>query len=195
MDHDDLALRLRLIETMIAEGRRDTEYWGWAFVLWGVGHLAALGGSWFVGGIAWAIAMTACGAAMGIGVALAARRGRKSTAVGRALGAVWAGLGVSMFVAGMLGGVSGALPGLSIWLVFFILMGAASFASGLIVRWPLWSALGILWWAAAVVSMFATAEITTGVFVAMALIGEVGFGLHLMVRERREMAGAQASGS
>ena len=32
----DLNDRLTLIETMIAEGRRSTESWGWTFVLWGV---------------------------------------------------------------------------------------------------------------------------------------------------------------
>jgi len=30
-----------LIETMVAEGRRTTESWGWTFVLWGVAYLGA----------------------------------------------------------------------------------------------------------------------------------------------------------
>jgi len=32
----ELKDRLSLIESMIAEGRRNTESWGWTFVLWGV---------------------------------------------------------------------------------------------------------------------------------------------------------------
>ena len=42
----ELKDRLNLIETMIAEGRRTTESWGWTFVLWGVAYYIA---------IAWAI--------------------------------------------------------------------------------------------------------------------------------------------
>ena len=38
----DLKDRLRLIESMIAEGRRTTENWGWTFVLWGVAYYIAI---------------------------------------------------------------------------------------------------------------------------------------------------------
>ena len=34
----ELKDRLSLIESMIAEGRRTTESWGWTFVLWGVAY-------------------------------------------------------------------------------------------------------------------------------------------------------------
>ena len=36
----ELKDRLSLIESMIAEGRRHTESWGWTFVLWGVALLS-----------------------------------------------------------------------------------------------------------------------------------------------------------
>src|SRR5207302_6625367 len=38
----ELKDRLSLIEHMIAEGRRNTESWGWAFVLWGVVYYLAI---------------------------------------------------------------------------------------------------------------------------------------------------------
>ncbi len=38
----ELKDRLNLIETMIAEGRRTTESWGWVFVLWGVAYYVAI---------------------------------------------------------------------------------------------------------------------------------------------------------
>ena len=38
----ELKDRLSLIETMIAEGRRTTESWGWTFVLWGVAYYVAI---------------------------------------------------------------------------------------------------------------------------------------------------------
>ncbi len=37
----DLAERVRLIESMMAEGRQKTESWGWTFVLWGVAYYVA----------------------------------------------------------------------------------------------------------------------------------------------------------
>lgn len=193
MDRDELADRLGVIEAMIAEGRRDTEYWGWAFVLWGLGHLvAAFWGQ--VHGMAWPVTMTACGVLTGLGAYRQRRRGGKSTALGRTLAAVWTGLGVSLFVA-MAGGIVGDLPGGAVVTTFFLLMGAASFASGIIVRWPWWSALGALWWGAALGSMTTDPEVTFWIFVAMAIVGEIGLGAFLMVLERREHAGAEAAGS
>jgi hypothetical protein len=53
----DLKDRLRLIESMIAEGRRNTESWGWTFVLWGVAYYLAI--AWSVWGrSAWAWSAT-----------------------------------------------------------------------------------------------------------------------------------------
>ncbi len=41
-EEQELKDRLSLIETMIAEGRRTTERWGWTFVLWGVAYYVAI---------------------------------------------------------------------------------------------------------------------------------------------------------
>jgi len=38
----ELKERLSLIESMIAEGRRHTESWGWTFVLWGLVYYLAI---------------------------------------------------------------------------------------------------------------------------------------------------------
>ena len=38
----ELKDRLSLIESMIAEGRRTTESWGWTFVFWGVAYYVAI---------------------------------------------------------------------------------------------------------------------------------------------------------
>ena len=43
----ELSERLDLIQSMIAEGRRSTESWGWVFLLWGVAYSIAIGwASW-----------------------------------------------------------------------------------------------------------------------------------------------------
>ena len=41
-ERQELSDRLSLIESMIAEGRRTTESWGWTFVLWGVAYYVAI---------------------------------------------------------------------------------------------------------------------------------------------------------
>jgi len=38
----ELAERVKLIEDMLAAGRRKTESWGWTFVLWGVAYYVAI---------------------------------------------------------------------------------------------------------------------------------------------------------
>lgn len=192
MDREEIDQRLALIERMIAEGRRDTEYWGWAFVLWGAGHLAALAASAAGVSLAWPIAMSACGVLMGVEAGRRARRrGTKSTSIGRALAAVWISLGIAMFVAGFIGGASGFLSGAHIVVAFFLLMGAASFASGLMLRWRWWAALGAVWWAAAAAAMVSgSPAVILWIFVSLALVGEVGVGAALMILERREGEGA-----
>ncbi|HWM84499.1 MAG TPA: hypothetical protein VNO33_01650 [Kofleriaceae bacterium] len=192
MDRDELAERVGIIETMIADGRRDTEYWGWAFVLWGVGHLiAAFWGQ--AHAIAWPATMTACGVVMAVGAVRRSRRRGKTTTLGRALGALWTAIGIAMFVA-MVGGIASDLAGGTVVTLFFLLMGTATFASGVIVRWPWWSGLGVLWWAVAVASMVAPPDVTFWLFVGMALVGEVAFGAYMMVLERRDEDHAEATG-
>src|SRR6516225_12044996 len=56
----DLKDRLALIETMIAEGRRTTESWGWTFVLWGMAFYVAIAWStWGHSAWAWPATMAA----------------------------------------------------------------------------------------------------------------------------------------
>ena len=38
----DLKDRLALIESMMSEGRRTTESWGWTFLLWGIAYMVAI---------------------------------------------------------------------------------------------------------------------------------------------------------
>jgi hypothetical protein len=50
----ELKDRLSLIESMIAEGRRTTESWGWTFVLWGVAYYVAIAWSaWGINVVRW----------------------------------------------------------------------------------------------------------------------------------------------
>src|ERR1019366_3218328 len=92
----ELKDRLKLIESMIAEGRRTTGVWGWMFVLWGVAYLAAT--AWATLGhsrSAWPVTMVLASV---LSTFLARHRGRPATTLGRAVGAVWAASGISLFL-------------------------------------------------------------------------------------------------
>jgi len=61
-DQTDVVSRLRLIEEMMAEGRRTTERWGWAFLLWGIGPVIAMlwESRWPHGAWAWPMVVVLC---------------------------------------------------------------------------------------------------------------------------------------
>jgi hypothetical protein len=93
----ELKDRLNLIETMIAEGRRTTESWGWTFVLWGVAYYIAIAwATWGHSTLAWPVTMIAAGVLTGI---LSSRNAgkRPETTVGRAMMAIWLAMGISTF--------------------------------------------------------------------------------------------------
>ena len=41
MNERGIGERIMLIENMMLEGRKTTEYWGWNFALWGIAYLVA----------------------------------------------------------------------------------------------------------------------------------------------------------
>src|ERR1039458_8927644 len=97
----ELKDRLSLIETMIAEGRRTTESYGWTFVLWGVAYYVAIAwSSLYQYGLAWPITMVSACVLMGLIVWLrSSNRGYKpETTKSRAIWATWITMGLSMFV-------------------------------------------------------------------------------------------------
>jgi fatty acid desaturase len=103
----DLNDRLSLIETMIAEGRRTTERWGWTFVLWGVAYYVAIAWSTWGGhsNLAWPVTMIA--AALVTALPFSRRQNQPETTIGRAIGAVWMAMGISLFTVLMSLAISG----------------------------------------------------------------------------------------
>ena len=94
----DLKDRLALIESMMTEGRRTTESWGWTFLLWGIAYCVAI--AWAVLGhsnLAWPVTMVAAVIVTVIVVSMRASK-KPETTMGRAVGAVWMALGISMFL-------------------------------------------------------------------------------------------------
>jgi hypothetical protein len=182
----ELKDRLRLIESMIAEGRRTTESWGWTFVLWGVAYYVAI--AWATFGhssIAWPVTMIAASI---LTFVVASRRASKQpeTTLGRAMGAIWFGMGVSTFIVMLSLGISGRLELHSAVAIVGAMLGAANATSSIILRWKMQSVCAVVWWTAAAVSCFISENQAGILFLVAIFICQIVFGIYGMIAKSRK---------
>lgn len=178
----ELKERLSLMERMIAEGRRNTESWGWTFVLWGVVYYLAIGWSaWDHSAWAWPATISA-GVIVTVAVASLKAGHHPETTLGRAIGSIWIALGISMFLLFLTLGVSGRLTDPHLFAaVISAILGMANGASALILRWKVQFACAVAWWVAAVAACFGTDEQSTIVFLAAIFLCQIAFGIYGMI--------------
>lgn len=180
----ELKDRLSLIESMIAEGRRNTESWGWAFVLWGVAYyLAAAWSAW--GHSAWSWPVTMLIAVIVTAVVASVKAGNHpETTLGRAIGSIWIALGISMFLLFLALGLSGRLTDQHLFVaVISAILGMVNGASALILRWKVQLACAVVWWVAAVAVCFGTDAESTIVFLVAIFLCQIGFGIYGTIAE------------
>ena len=190
----DLQERLTVIETMLAEGRRSTQSWGWVFVLWGVAYyVAILGGGIIRNPMVWPVTMISACVLTGI---LVSRRKQNhtNTTMGRAIGSIWIAAGISMFLVFLSLGTSGRIDQHIMVAVLGAMLGGANAASSMILKWKMQFASAVVWWACAVFACFGKSGQITVVFLAAIFFCQIVFGIYAMVlesrRNRREMAHA-----
>jgi hypothetical protein len=186
--------RLNLIEAMIAEGRRQTENWGWVFVLWGLVYYAALAWSaWGHNVWAWPVTIV-----IGIGVTMAIAWSKAShqpsTTLGRALGSIWIATGVSMFVLFFVLGASGRLADPRLFAALSCAMlGIANGASAILLRWKAQLACAVVWWAAVVGTSLGTETESLVIFLAAIFVCQIAFGIYgVMAHTRKNRIPAHA---
>jgi len=194
-EEQELKDRLSLIETMIAEGRRTTESWGWTFVLWGVAYYvailwAALGHSY----LAWPVTMIAACMATGVVVSLKTRN-QPSTKMGHAIGSIWAAVGISMFLLFLSLGISGRMDQHIMMAGVSSMLGIANAASSMILKWRMQFACALVWWALTVFACFGKGNALTVAFLAAIFFCQIVFGTYSMIREsrRRRQKGSQGA--
>jgi hypothetical protein len=206
----DLKDRLDLIETMIAEGRRNTESWGWVFLLWGVAYYVAIawanwggglsvwghsytriGGVW--AGLAWPITMLFA-ILLTLAIGLRKGRSRPATSLIRAIASIWISVGIAMLLLFPTFAVTGRLDEHSFVAIVAAMLGIANCASGMILRWKAQIGCAVVWWIAAVIACFGTIEQPTTVFLVAVFLCQIVFGIYAMIlesrRSRREIAHA-----
>jgi hypothetical protein len=194
----ELKDRLNLIETMIAEGRRTTESWGWVFVLWGVAYYVAI--AWSAWGnhasLAWNITMAAA-MIVTFGVVVWRKFGGKeksqpATKLGRAVTSVWMAVGISFMVLIPSLGIGGRSNSNLVVAVIGTLLGTANAASSMILRWKMQFACAVVWWALAIISCIGThVQSFYGLLVAN-FFCQIVFGLYGMIAESRKQKAARA---
>ncbi len=190
MDHtteQELKDRLSLIERMIAEGRRNTESWGWMFVLWGVAYYLAIAWSAW-GHSSWAWPVTVLIAVIVTVVIASSKAGNHpGTTLGRAIGSIWMALGISMFLLFLTLGVSGRLTDQHLFVaVISAMLGMANGASALILRWKAQIACAVVWWVAAVATCFGTDAQSMIVFLIAIFLCQIVFGIYGVIAEAQE---------
>jgi len=181
----ELKDRLNLIETMIAEGRRKTESWGWTFVLWGVAYYVAI--AWASLGhssLAWPVTMIAACVLMGILISLRAHKDPETT-LGRAMAAIWIAMGVSLFTLLFALGFSGRFEFHVFVAIVGAFLGCANAGSSIILKWKMQFACAVVWWACAVAACFGSENQVTGVFLVAIFFCQIVFGIYAMMCESR----------
>ncbi len=184
----DLNERLRLIESMITEGRRVTGNWGWSFVLWGVAYFVAI--AWSTLGrssLAWPVTMVAAGGVTGV-VASRRTRNHPRTGIGRAIGSIWLAMGVCCFVLMFSLAFSDRLDNHVSLAIVGSMLAVANGASSIILRWKMQLACAAVWLGAAEVGCFGSANQGMAVFLAATFFCQIVFGIYAMVTESRQRA-------
>jgi hypothetical protein len=176
--------RLSLIESMIAEGRRRTESWGWTFVLWGVAfYLASAWSEWSHSAWAWPVTMLIA-AILTVAVVSSKERKYPETTVGRAIGSIWTALGISMFLLFLALGLSGRLTDPHLFpAAVSAILGMANGASALILRWKVQIGCAVVWWATAVASCFGSNLQSSIVFLVAIFLCQIVFGIYCAIAE------------
>lgn len=198
----ELQERLTLIQSMIAEGRRSTESWGWVFLLWGVAYYVAIawaswGGSLSVwgsryymitanvgSGIVWPVTMISA-AVLTLAIGFRKGRPKTGTTLVRAVVSVWTSAGIAMLLLFPALALTGKLDEHVFVSVVAAMLGVANGASGMILRWKAQIACAIVWWITSAVACFGSAAQLTVVFLVAIFLCQIVFGIYAMMMESR----------
>ncbi len=184
-DNLELTERLKLIESMIAEGRRSTRKWGWTFTLWGVAYLVAtVWATWSQSWLAWPVTMTLA-ALLSWAIASRTTRGYPDTALGRAIGAVWIAMGISLMVILVCLSVAGRYDGHVFVAVIGAMVATAHATSAMILKWKAQLFCALVWLVAGVAACFGSDTVVAIAFLGATFLGQIVFGIYAMILEAR----------
>ena len=185
-DRTEILNRLKLIEEMMAEGRRTTERWGWSFLMWGFGPLIARWweSRWPYAALAWPVTMGLCVVVNGAVLRAHERRGTAETFAARAMGAVWTSAGITVLLVAFGAALSGTSRSRTLYVALFALAAAGHSASSIILRWLPQFLAAMVWWCAGMAAFVLPDSRLPSIAAVALLLGNVAFGAWLSYRER-----------
>ena len=148
---DELLQRVALMETMIAEGRRNTGRFGWIFILWGLVCLSGVGGSYFwpQSYWVWPIVIGSGFLLQFLGIAMHRRSGHwpSDNTKSRSIAAVWRMMGIAIILYAAPAAVTHTIHQMAYIAAIFMFLGMAHAISAAILRWKVQGVVAGLWWA------------------------------------------------
>jgi hypothetical protein len=190
-DRKEMLDRLKLIETMMAEGRRSTQRWGWIFLLWGIGPLIAMwwAADWPHAAWAWPLTMGVCIVINGLVVKARQWRGESESITMRSVGAVWMCAGITVMLLAVGAVWSGMRDFRGVYAALFGLAAVAHGASSMILRWRAQFLAALVWWVASAMAYAVPAARLADLAAWALILGNVVFGAWLAYCERRRADG------
>lgn len=185
----ELLQRVELMETMIAEGRRNTGRYGWIFILWGLVCLGGAGLSyvWPQSYWVWPTLIAGGFAIQFAGIALRRRSGQSATnnMKSRSVAAVWRMMGIAIILYAIPAGMTHTLHQIAYIAAVFMFLGMAHATSAVILRWRTQGVVAGLWWAGGVATYFVPRDMVITIYVMEMVVCMVLFGVYAMMLERR----------
>jgi hypothetical protein len=117
--------------------------------------------------------------------------GHPETTLGRAIGAVWSAMGVSLFIVLVCLGASGRYDAHVFMAIIGAMLGTANATSAIILRWKMQYACAAVWLAAAVAACFGSETVVSIAFLSATFFCQILFGIYAMILDaRRKQLGA-----
>ncbi len=191
MDTRQAESELALIKQMMLDSRRVIADNGWHYTFWGVVVTITLTANYIMAlqnvpmknaGLMWFITMVSAAIIDGIIGRRESRKRRVKTFAGQLLSSLWLASGISMFMLGFIGTLTGAYNPIYICSLISIVLGVAYFTSGSIqqIKWLKMLSLG--WWAGAAYTFVFPSVHTLLIFAIMMVCFQVIPGMILYKR-------------
>ena len=111
--------------------------------------------------------------------------------MGRAIGAVWIGMGISLFLVLMSLAFSGRYEPHVFIAIIGAMLGGANATSSIILKWKMQFGCAVVWWASAIVGCFGTESQGSIAFLVAIFVCQIVFGIYGMIGKSHKRSACQ----
>jgi hypothetical protein len=193
-NNQELKQRLELIESMLLAGRRQTESWGWTFLLWGIAYYVAIAVNHFTHSQwSWPVTMISAGILTWL-LSMRVKKSNAGTTISRVMCSIWISFGISIFLLFISMGINHMLQSRVFWAVTCTLLAMANAISGMTLKWKMQIACAVVWWISAAAICFSNQLQGFIEFLVAIAFCQIFFGIYAMIcdAKRRNAGSAHA---